>query len=355
MTGAEFGEVDIDLLADYIGGALAGTPDESAVAALVADDPAWAAAHAELSGGMELVGAALGRLGPEPMPAELAARLESMFRPPADDTVTDHTPVSAELAAPPVPHLAAVQDRSATPGTRDHAADPEPGALPATAASARGPRGSRRPADSRPAGPADGRLAGLAGPAAGRPGRRRRWATPIAVAAGLFAFAGFGLDYLAGRSPQSEDTAANSAAGPREAAQGDADNAGPGNEMILNSGMDYTLATLAMEPPVQPLAAPEIDASGSSTSAQQRSSAAAGGSLGRLVGRAALDSCLEAIERANAGGQISVQSVDYALFNGSSALVVRFSADNGQWAWASGPECGAQSGDADTLGKVPVR
>ena len=28
MTGAEFSGVDIDLLADYIGGALEGTPDE---------------------------------------------------------------------------------------------------------------------------------------------------------------------------------------------------------------------------------------------------------------------------------------------------------------------------------------
>ena len=49
MTGAEFDGVDIDLLADYIGGALAGTPDESAVAALVADDPAWREAYVPTS------------------------------------------------------------------------------------------------------------------------------------------------------------------------------------------------------------------------------------------------------------------------------------------------------------------
>ena len=33
MTGAEFSEVDIDLLADYVGGALDGTPDEAVVTA----------------------------------------------------------------------------------------------------------------------------------------------------------------------------------------------------------------------------------------------------------------------------------------------------------------------------------
>ena len=49
MTGAEFGGVDIDLLADYIGGALTGTPEESAVAARIAGDPDWQAAYASLT------------------------------------------------------------------------------------------------------------------------------------------------------------------------------------------------------------------------------------------------------------------------------------------------------------------
>jgi hypothetical protein len=47
--------------------------------------------------------------------------------------------------------------------------------------------------------------------------------------------------------------------------------------------------------------------------------------------------------------------VDYAKFNGKPAIVVRFTADNGAWAWASGPSCGTVSGHADTLAKVPVR
>ena len=40
MTGDEFGEVDIDLLADYIGGALDG-PGEAEVSALIVDHPRW--------------------------------------------------------------------------------------------------------------------------------------------------------------------------------------------------------------------------------------------------------------------------------------------------------------------------
>ncbi len=87
MTGAEFSGVDIDLLADYIGGALEGTPDESAVATLIAEDPAWHSAYETLNGGMAQVQAELGRLGPEPMPAEVAARIDGMFSDPPRLTV----------------------------------------------------------------------------------------------------------------------------------------------------------------------------------------------------------------------------------------------------------------------------
>ncbi|MBU2663573.1 hypothetical protein KOI35_08650 [Actinoplanes bogorensis] len=81
MTGAEFGGVDIDLLADYIGGALEGTPDESAVATLIADDPAWREAYEQLSGGIEVVRAELASFGPVEMPDDVAARVDAMFAP----------------------------------------------------------------------------------------------------------------------------------------------------------------------------------------------------------------------------------------------------------------------------------
>ena len=293
MTGAEFSGVDIDLLADYIGGALEGTPDESVVAARIADDPAWRAAYESLGGAMAVVGAELGRLAAEPMPAELATRLDGLLR--------------AE-AAPAAPRLTVVRD---------------PDAVEYSAAAV-------------PVGERD------------RRGRRRRWATPIAIAAGTVAFVGFGLDYLAGREPdQAQDTAASSA--------GSAEQAAPAaGEVVLTSGTDYTRATLATEPP-QPLAASELGSSAQAAAKDRTRISADEPALSRLAVRAALEECFAAIQRENGGGPIAVRSVDYASYTGTPAVVVRFVADNGTWAWASGAECGTRTAGADTLDKVPVR
>jgi hypothetical protein len=295
VTGAEFSGVDIDLLADYIGGALAGTPDESAVAARIADDPAWGAAYESLGGAMALVGAELGRLEPEPMPAELAARLETLF--------------AADASAPPL--------------TLVHG-----GAASADAAHAVPKSERERKAQARP-------------------GRRMRWAAPIAVAAGVIAFVGFGLDYLAGRDTSRSDSATSSAAGLAEPA------AAPASAQIAHSGRDYTLDTLGSEP-VAPLAAPDP----SSNSFQKASpNRAADGemALQRLALRSALQDCLDAIQRENAAGAISVVTVDYARFAGTPALIVHFTDTNGAWGWASGAACGTPGAGAATLGKVPVR
>ncbi|WP_250000558.1 hypothetical protein [Actinoplanes sp. M2I2] len=272
MTGADFSGVDIDLLADYIGGALEGTPDESVVATLIADDPAWRAAYESLGGGVAAIRAELGRIEPEPMPAELAARLDGMFSAPA------LTLVKGDAAA------------------------------------------------ERPT------------------GRRRRWVTPIAIAAGFIAFVGFGADYLSGRgAPQTED-AASTAAGTL-AAEGPA---------ILSTGADYTRATLAGEPP-QPLAASGKAPGFGESDAQEQRTAVNDPALARLADPAALQACLEAIQRENAGSAIAVQTVDYARFDGVAALIVRFTADNGNWVWAAGADCGTPAAGADALDKVTVR
>ena len=278
MTGAEFGGVDIDLLADYIGGALAGTPDESAVAAQIAHDPQWRAAYASLRDGMASVEAELSRLAPQPMPAELAAALDTMMR-------TGEAP----------PRLTVIRGDGAS------------------AVRAR------------------------------KPGRRLRWATPIAVAAGAVAFAGFGADYLAGRdTPRKPGTTTAVQKPPGYAA------AAP---RILESGTDYTTDTLGTAP-VQTLTAPS-GVSSSPRKAPDQMVEGGGPTLGRLSAQPALRDCLDAIARDNASGGYSVESVDYARFNGSPALVVRFSAANGSFAWAVGPSCG--SGGSDVREKVSVR
>ncbi|XVU25478.1 hypothetical protein ACQPZJ_51340 [Actinoplanes sp. CA-054009] len=277
MTGAaEFSGVDIDLLADYIGGALEGTPDESVVATLIADDPQWRAAYETLGGRMAMVGAELGRLAPEPMPSDLAARLDEAFGAP--------------------PRLELVHD----------------------------------------AGPVEKKR------------KQRRWVTPIAIAAGVVAFVGFGLDYLAGRD-NAADTASNSSAA------GSAEQAPAAGPPTLSTGTDYTGATLAQAPSEPLSAASNPDETFSAEKNSDRAATATVPELSRLVPLAALQECLDAIQRENAGGPIDVESVDYARFNGSPALIVRFTAGNGLWAWASGPACGTPAGDADTLDKLPVR
>jgi hypothetical protein len=365
VTGAEFRGVDIDLLADYIGGALSGTPDESVVATLIADDPAWQAAYESLSGGMAAVSAELGRLEAEPMPAEVIARLDAALASPIDppissttdspvhspadpsatdsaihspadswatdspvhspadsssssaaaSTIADAEPISAELAAPPAPHLTLV---------RGDAADD----VPQTDETPR-ERGSKRSHS-----------------------RRLRWATPIAIAAGVIAFVGFGLDYLAGRDPAA-DNAATTAAGSAE--QRDA-GAIPTMPRLTASGTNYSASTLAVAP-VAPLAASGAMKSESAPmSAPDLGNTAASQvpALNRLRDPVALQQCLDAIAAENTGGPIHTDTVDFAQFDGSPAIVVHFSADNGSWAWAAGPACGP-GGDANTLGKAPVR
>jgi hypothetical protein len=333
VTGApfdradQFGEVDIDLLADYVGGALTGTPQESAVAARIADDPVWQSAYASLADDMSFVAGELGRLASEPMPGDLAARLDSWFTGPAADLPTP-TDFSALLAG--------ADTRSAVDGSKageesDLTAPPQPH-LTLVHGPDDGENGAHGVRET---------------PLAPRRGRRLRWAAPIAVAAGLVAFVGFGLDYLAGRStsPDSADSGAGVSAGgkaPRIA----------GAEPKLASGIDYTHATLGI-PPAQPLTGPLTSPPpGRKTTPEFASGIEP--ALQRLTVPATLAECLDAIERANAAGALSVESVDYARFAGAPAVIVRFTAANGQWAWASGADCGTPASGAATLDKVPV-
>jgi hypothetical protein len=315
VTGAEFRGVDIDLLADYIGGVLVGTPDESVVATLIADDLAWRSAYESLGGGMATVGAELGRFAAEPMPDDVAARLEAAF------------------ATAPSP-LSLVRD-------------PEPD-------------GDGAPDVPLEDAPKRERGAGA------RPKRSLRWVTPIAIAAGMVAFVGFGLDYLAGREgSRSDDTLSSTAAGGYAESQSRSDSGSaalsgpqadtesvtpkleaPPSPQIIASGTDYTKATLA-DAVVKPMA---------QSGAPDRPTAAASGPLHRLSTAAGLQDCLDMIAAANGGGHLEAQSVDFARYEGEPAIVVRFTATDGKtWAMASGPSCGTPSGGADTLAKVPVR
>ena len=306
MTGADFTGVDIDLLADYLGGALDGTPEAARVAALIIDDPAWRDAHALLSVGMADVGDALHSWGavPEPMPADVVARLDAALGEPA------------EAAPAPGRHLSAVPETDVDRQT------------------------ARRPRSWR---------------------RTLRWGSPVAAAAAVLGLMGVGLSYLnIGDSTSSSDSAATSA-GSGLAAQAAPEAAGvPGIAKITSTGIDYGPDTIAGETS-EPFRAPDASKAAPRSSRQGAAPSSGGVSdqsltdpLARLRPQGALQSCLDAIAAENGGGQITVQTVDYARYSGNPALIVHFTAGNGAWAWASGPGCGLSGMGPNTLYSVKV-
>lgn len=329
MTAGQSREVDPDLLADYVGGALAGTPDEDVVARLIVDDPAWAQAHDSLVADMQWVGQELAAWGAElPMPPE----------------VTDRLTAALAAAAPLVP---ASPDRAA--GRAEPTTDPPAPkfGLPAQ---------SRRPLSAVPStGPVppgrDGRT---------RPRRRRwlRWAGPVAVATGVIAFAGFSVPQLiVGSSVRDADsstareatTAAPLSAGPSVLAVAPSSDGSAGPEslavvpaasLITASGTDYSRETVVtigrtLRTDKAPHAVPDH-----------------GGpvvpGLDRLAGADALAACLNAVAAVHGRGTISVDGVDYAAFEGVPALVITFTDRAGErWVWVAGTACGVAS-DPDT-------
>ncbi|WP_117213545.1 hypothetical protein [Allorhizocola rhizosphaerae] len=80
-------DVDQELLADYLGGALDGTPQKDHVERLVATSPQWRAAAEEMSAALDLVALDLAALrdAPEPMPADIAAQFDELLAPPKRD------------------------------------------------------------------------------------------------------------------------------------------------------------------------------------------------------------------------------------------------------------------------------
>ncbi|MEU8090445.1 hypothetical protein [Micromonospora chalcea] len=318
MTSREFSEVDHDLLADYLGGALDGTPEQATVARLVEQDPAWRVAYETLAEAVDLVHADLAGWASEPAPEMPVA-------------VTDR--ITAALAgAGPAPGPAALRD--GTP------------VVPAQAGGAARPPG----AASRPE-----RHSG--------PGRRpRRWARiagPVALAAASVAAVGLGVGRLAdpgdgGTADRAAGEAAPMAAAPYRTT-------GP----ALRSGTDWTPERLAAarvptgaKSTPQDMAAPSGAAreNGPETplySDKYRAGAFAG--LDRLTRPDTLAACLTAIGAEHGATPLTIDMIDYARYQGAPALVVTFAdATGARWGWASGPECGVPGSGADTRFRTRV-
>ncbi|MEV1331728.1 hypothetical protein AB0J20_19385 [Micromonospora costi] len=370
MTVGRFREVDDDLLADFVGGALDGTPEEATVARLVAEDDAWAEAYARLAPAVAAAEADLARWG-EPtaeIPPAVAARITAALAalPPLDGGVTGPVPPGAvdpssgETAdRAETPDRAGTPDRAETPdraGTPDRAetpdrADPDAAGSGTPRLPAQGGPGRRRPGDgvprSEPAAPTG-------------PGRRRRRVTriagPVALAAVSVAAVGLGVNDLIGGRHNDADTStaldrpvnAPEVAG----AAGPVRTVGP----PVHSGTNYTPQSLAVTTMAERNESP-APAAGDGVDTQDNRLPAPDGRdrLARLTDRAALTTCLDEIATEHHAGPLVVELVDYAAFQGEQALVIRFTDGTGaRWAWVNGPECGVPGSGADTRYRTRV-
>lgn len=329
MTPGEFSEVDHDLLADYVGGALDGTPEQATVTRLVEEDPAWGRAYAALAPAVDLVRADLAEWANAPAPEMPLA---------VADRIT-----AALSGAGPAPTPADLDRDPSTSGL-------DAGADRAGRGAAQVSGGHRRTAGtSRP----------TEGPGRGTgPGRRpRRWvriAGQVALAAASVTAVGLGVNHLVttqnggiaagtAQSSRDEKAAPTGAVGPLAAAP--FRTTGPAQR----SGLNYTPEQLSAGPTDRSSAA---SAAGLAPDDQRL---AQPGGFERLAGGEALDACLGAISAEHAGGPITVDLIDYASFRGQPALVVTFVDPGGaRWAWVSGPECGVPGSSADTRFRTRV-
>lgn len=287
--------VDLDLLADYAAGALEGSPEEERASRLVASDPKWAEALRSLRAADAMVQADLARLAdtPQPIPADIATRLDLALHRARSDRVGDRASLSEGPSGLP-------GDHPESAGTTDRS----------------------EPVDLR----------------AARLRRRFRIAAVASIAAGLLALAVPAGYLVLGQNAATDSesglaaTEERSDAGAPEAAPSDTQGGRQGPAALGDrtvpmtaSGLDYSRGTIsavhgqrAETARTVPREVPE--------------------ELTRLLAIPALDDCLTAIRAAYPG---AVTIVDYARFEGAPALLVAITeATGGTRVVVAGPECG---------------
>ncbi|MFF5214133.1 hypothetical protein [Micromonospora sp. NPDC000442] len=368
MSTGEFSEVDHDLLADYLGGALDGTPEHAEIARLVAQDPTWTRAHALLAPAVDSVRTELAEWG-EPtleLPPEITDRISAALaaaEPPAAPTAE----VTPTPAASEDPERAAAATRDPDPAVDHPGSEPAGGKVTLVPAQPLG--GPRRPGG--PLRPGQDRSS------SSRPGRRRRrWARvagPVALAAA--AVVGLGALQLfqpGGGDDVATDTALNDRAAspvvphayPQESAGQPATRSAPERATAATgdpyrvvgapqrSDTDYTPEALArMTPSVRQFSSGGDPGLG----AENQERLPAPGDLSRLGDQTALSACLAEIGAEHSGGPLVFEVIDYARFQGLPALVLQFTDASGtSWAWVSGPECGVPGSGSDARYRTRV-
>ncbi|MEU4776440.1 hypothetical protein [Micromonospora sp. NPDC023633] len=358
MTAGGFREVDHDLLADYLGGALDGTPDEELVARLVDEDAAWAQAYALLAPAVADVRADLAAWGaPAPeMPADVADRIVAAL---AHATAvgpgtTDSEPGHSEPDRSGAGGRGAGDDAASA---EEQPAQGQPTVRTGAGAVPTQPLGGsgRRPAGVPRSEPGRGKATG--------PGRRRRrWtrlAGPVALAAVSIAAVGLGVSQLT-RDQQlggAADTALPGAANREDVGPAAATPFRIAGEPSVRSGTDYTPESLAALPSSPKSQLFTRGPSGEQPGVQSEGGRLPGSATGldRLTDPAALGACIGEIKAEHGNGPLVVDVVDYARFQGRPALIVRFTdATGARWAWASGPECGVPGSGSDSRYRTRV-
>jgi hypothetical protein len=289
--------VDLDRLADFLGGALDGTPDQEEVRSLLACDPEWALAYEQLSLALVATDQDLRHFGEQDpqLPDDLLARLDSAL-----DEVLNQT-----------------LDRA-----------------PNNAAQAR----SGRPAAQPTAGWIRRWFGWL-----GRP----QFAVAAVVATALVLGVAFSLPQLVSGSRNAGKASAVGDS-PLKGMAGNGPTTGSSaGAIVLNSGTDYSrgnvvsVISAAQNPAADSAVAPSLRGERSSNAPKNASGEGAGSAasgpqpgspdfgqsgnalraseLARLGPGAGLDSCITAVASRH-GGQVTV--VDYARFEGQAALVL---------------------------------
>jgi hypothetical protein len=301
-------DVDLDRLADFVGGALDGTPDAETVRTLVHTDPRWAEAYTALVTADAAVRSDLTALASAtpPMPADIAARLERAF--------------AAEFST------TAVGGRGKTSQGR---IDPS--------------RPGHRPPAGHP-GPA-----GPTGPSRARR-RPRRFAFALAAVASVVVLGVAGVTALQatrdGGLPGSSQMDSQAVAPEQPAAEG-ADQA-----PVIVTDNDYSTSTLGRSADdVPPLAPPDKNSLGDgldSPPSAGKASRPIPAELARLGDQATRDGCLSAI-RAEYGGRVI--RVEFARFQGTPAMIAFLDgarlAGGRRFVVVVGADCGAGGSIAD--------
>ncbi|MFF5231179.1 hypothetical protein [Dactylosporangium sp. NPDC000521] len=295
-----FSDADLDLLADFVGGALDGTPQADDVRRRVSTDESWAEAYTALVTAEVAVRDELTALGAETlaMPADVEQKLNAALQ----------AAVVAPLPDAPVHDLARARE------ARRH--------------------------------------------------RRQRWAIGLATAAAVLICGGFGVSLIVSEQTVSDrpaTSAANGGSNNGAAPQAAPDSGSGGTKTstrsdaaLVASGQDYgpgTVGRLAQGSPPAAAMAPDVEGSRNADVAKSaKPPAGVPEALQRLTDPVARAACLNAVV-GEYGGQVAV--VDYARFEGKPALVVivdgtRVGAGK-RLVIVVGPECGIGGAIADEL------